>query len=105
MRIGIDLGGTKIETIVLAPDGSERFRRRIDSPRGSYERTIAAIVEQVTAAEAAIGERATVGIGMPGITSPATGLVKNANSTWLIGHPLQDDLNRSLGRDVRLAND
>jgi fructokinase len=105
MRIGIDLGGTKIETIVLAPDGTERFRRRIDSPRGSYESTVAAIVEQVSVAEAAIGERATVGIGMPGITSPATGLVKNANSTWLIGHPLQDDLNRALGRDVRLAND
>jgi fructokinase len=105
MRIGIDLGGTKIETIVLAADGSERFRRRIDSPRGGYESTVAAIVEQVAAAEAAIGERATVGIGMPGITSPATGLVKNANSTWLIGHPLQEDLNRALGRDVRLAND
>jgi fructokinase len=105
MRIGIDLGGTKIETIVIAPDGAERFRRRIDTPRGSYEGTLAAIVEQVAAAEAAVGARATVGIGMPGIISPATGLVKNANSTWLIGHPLQEDLNRALGRDVRLAND
>jgi len=105
MRIGIDLGGTKIETIVMAPDGSERFRRRIDSPRGSYEITVAAIRERVAAAEAAIGAPATVGIGMPGIVSPATGLVKNANSTWLIGHPLQQDLNRALGRDVRLAND
>jgi fructokinase len=105
MRIGIDLGGTKIETIMIAPDGTERFRRRIDTPRGSYEGTVAAIVEQVAAAEAAVGTRATVGVGMPGIISPATGLVKNANSTWLIGHPLQEDLNRVLGRDVRLAND
>jgi fructokinase len=105
MRIGIDLGGTKIETVVLAPDGSLRFRRRIDSPRGSYDGTVAAIVEQVAAAEVAIGARATVGIGMPGIVSPATGLVKNANSTWLIGHPLQEDLNRALEREVRMAND
>jgi fructokinase len=104
-RIGIDLGGTKIETIVIAPDGAERFRRRVDAPRGSYERTVAAIVEQVAAAETAIGARATVGVGMPGIISPATGLVKNANSTWLIGHPLQEDLNRALDREVRLAND
>jgi len=105
MRIGIDLGGTKIETVVLAPDGTLRFRHRIDSPRGSYDGTVAAIVEQVAAAEAATGSRATVGIGMPGIVSPATGLVKNANSTWLIGHPLQEDLNRALGREVRMAND
>jgi len=105
MRIGIDLGGTKIETVVLAPDGTLRFRRRIDSPRGSYDGTVEAIVEQVAAAEAAIGTRATVGIGMPGIVSPATGLVKNANSTWLIGHPLQEDLTRALDREVRMAND
>jgi len=105
MRIGIDLGGTKIETIVLAPDGTLRFRQRIESPRGSYEHTIAAIVEQVAAAEAAIGERASVGIGMPGIISPATRLVKNANSTWLIGHPLQEDLTKALGREVRMEND
>ena len=105
MRIGIDLGGTKIETVVLATDGTLRFRRRIDSPRGSYDGTVEAIVEQVAAAEAAIGTRATVGIGMPGIVSPATGLVKNANSTWLIGHPLQEDLTRALDREVRMAND
>jgi fructokinase len=104
-RIGIDLGGTKIETIVVAPDGAQLYRRRIDSPRGSYERTIAAIVEQVSAAEQAVGTRASVGIGIPGISSPATGLVKNANSTWLIGHPLERDLNRALGREIRLAND
>ncbi|HEX6462850.1 MAG TPA: ROK family protein, partial [Vicinamibacterales bacterium] len=104
-RIGIDLGGTKIETIVLGRDGSEQYRRRIDSPRGSYEGTIAAIVDQVAAAEQAVGARASVGIGMPGTSSPATGLVKNANSTWLNGHPLGRDLDRALGREVRLAND
>ena len=104
-RIGIDLGGTKIETIVIAPDGSEQYRRRIDSPHGSYERTIAAIVDQVAAAEQAIGARASIGIGIPGTSSPATGLVKNANSTWLNGHPLQRDLDRALAREVRLAND
>ncbi len=104
MRIGIDLGGTKIETIAIAPDGAEMYRRRIDSPHGDYDRTIFAIAEEVAAAEQAVG-RATVGVGMPGIVSPATGLVKNANSTWLIGHPLQEDLNRALAREVRLAND
>jgi len=104
-RIGIDLGGTKIETIVLGAEGAELFRRRVDSPRGSYEGTIQAIVEQVAAAEQAVGARASVGIGMPGIVSPATGLVKNANSTWLIGHPLQQDLDRALGREIHLAND
>jgi fructokinase len=105
LRIGIDLGGTKIETIALGSDGAERFRRRVDSPRDSYDRTIDAIAEQVAAAERALGERASIGIGMPGIISPATGLVKNANSTWLIGHPLQADLERALARPLRLAND
>jgi fructokinase len=105
VRIGVDLGGTKIEGIALGPDGAERFRRRVDTPRGDYDQTVAAIVDLVRAIEDATGQRGTVGIGMPGIISPATGLVKNANSTWLIGHPLQDDLRRALGREVRLAND
>ena len=105
VRIGIDLGGTKIETVGLAADGSEPYRRRIDAPRGRYEDTIAAIAAQVDAAERAMSQRGTVGIGMPGIVSPATGLVKNANSTWLIGHPLQRDLETALGRPIRLAND
>jgi fructokinase len=105
LRIGLDLGGTKIEGIALGPDGTEQFRRRIDTPRGDYDGTVAAIVDLVRAIEDATGQRGTVGIGMPGIISPATGLVKNANSTWLIGHPLQEDLRRALGRDVRLAND
>lgn len=105
LRIGLDLGGTKIEGIALGPDGTERVRRRVDTPRGDYDQTVAAMVDLVQAIEAATGQSGTVGIGMPGIISPATGLVKNANSTWLIGHPLQDDLRRALGREVRLAND
>ena len=105
LRIGIDLGGTKIEAVGLGADGSERFRRRVDTPRGDYDGTLRAIADLVSAAEAEAGERGTVGIGMPGAMSPATGLVKNANSTWLIGHPLDRDLERLLGRPVRLAND
>ena len=105
LRIGIDLGGTKIEAVGLGADGSERFRRRIDTPRGSYDGTLRAIVDLVCAVEREAGEPGTVGIGMPGVVSPATGLVKNANSTWLIGHPLQSDLEKTLDRPVRLAND
>jgi fructokinase len=105
LRLGVDLGGTKIEIVGLGADGAERFRRRIDTPRGSYDGTLRAIAELVTAAETSTGARGTVGIGMPGAVSPATGLVKNANSTWLIGHPLQPDLEKILGRPVRLAND
>ena len=105
LRIGIDLGGTKIEAIALGADGGERIRRRVDTPRGDYDATIAAIVDLVSLVERETGERGTVGIGMPGTISPATGLVKNANSTWLIGHPLDADLARALGRPVRVAND
>ena len=71
VRIGIDLGGTKIEAVALASDGTERFRRRVDTPRGDYEGTIAAIVNLVAVVDAAIGERGTVGVGMPGAVSPA----------------------------------
>jgi fructokinase len=105
LRIGVDLGGTKIEAVGLGADGTERFRRRIETPRGSYDGTLQAIASLVRVAEQETGERGTVGIGMPGTVSPATGLVKNANSTWLIGHPLQPDLERVLDRPVRLAND
>ena len=103
-RIGIDLGGTKIEVLVLDPAGAECFRRRIPTPRDDYEGTVRAMASLVADAEAATGP-GTVGIGMPGTISPATGLVKNANSTWLNGRPLRDDVIRALGRNVRLAND
>lgn len=136
MRIGIDLGGTKIEAIALGPSGEELFRRRIAAPRHDYEATLAAIAGLVEEAgrhaggaggrpggpqETAGGPRsggpgpstttahppapATVGLGTPGAISPATGLIKNANSTWLNGRPLQRDLEARLGRPIRIAND
>ena len=104
MRIGIDLGGTKIEIIALDGEGRERFRKRVAAPRGDYPGTLDAVAALVADAEAHVG-RASVGIGMPGAISPATGLVKNANSTWLIGQRLGEDLEERLGRPVRLAND
>jgi fructokinase len=105
MRIGIDLGGTKIEGVVLDRRGEIVFRERRPTPRDDYDATVEAIADLVAAAERHIGGTATVGIGMPGAISPATGLVKNANSTWLIGRPLDRDLERRLRRPVRLAND
>jgi fructokinase len=104
VRIGIDLGGTKIEAMALDADGRERFRHRVGTPRGDYGATIAAVLSLVAQAERVVGP-ATVGVGMPGVVSPATGLVKNANSTWLNGRPLAEDLAARLGRPVRLAND
>ena len=105
MRIGIDVGGTKIEGIALDDSGGVRVRRRVGTPRGNYTATLAAIIDLVHAIETDVGERGTVGIGIPGAISPASGLVKNANSTWLIGHPLDRDLSSELGRPVRLSND
>ena len=105
MRIGIDLGGTKIEGLALANDGHELGRRRIAAPRGNYDATIRAVSDLVAALENATRERGTVGIGIPGAVSPATGLIKNANSTWLIGRAFESDVSRALGRPVRLAND
>ena len=105
MRIGIDLGGTKIEGLALAADGRELARRRIAAPRGHYDDTIHAVVDLVSALENAVNDRGTVGVGIPGAISPATGLIKNANSTWLNGRRLADDLSQALGRPVRLAND
>ena len=104
-RIGIDLGGTKIEAAAVNGLGAVRFRRRIATPAGNYRATIEAITALVAMIELEIGEKASIGIGMPGTISPLTGLVKNANSTWLIGRPLQRDLETALGRPTRLAND
>ena len=104
MRIGIDLGGTKIEAIAL--EGTrELLRRRIAAPRGDYDATIRAVCDLVAAFETELGDPGTVGLGIPGAISAATGLVKNANSTWLIGRPLDRDLERALGRPVRVTND
>jgi fructokinase len=105
MRIGLDLGGTKIEGVALDEDGTELARRRVATPRHDYAATLEAMAGLVRRLEEAAGHRGTVGVGMPGALSPATGLVKNANSTWLIGQPLNRDLSRLLDRPVRFAND
>ncbi|HXP97359.1 MAG TPA: ROK family protein [Telmatospirillum sp.] len=104
-RIGIDLGGTKIEALVIDAHGQESLRRRVPTPSGDYLGTIRAIRDLVEGMEAQLEASASVGIGMPGTISPATGLVKNANSTWLIGKPLDRDLATALSRPIRLAND
>jgi len=103
-RIGIDLGGTKIEIIVLDPDGAEILRERAPTPAG-YQATVAAIATMVGDAESRTGVRATVGIGIPGVISPATLLVKNANSNALNGHPFDSDISAVLEREVRVEND
>ena len=105
MRIGIDLGGTKTEVIALGDDGQQRFRHRIATARDDYARTVEDIAALVALAEAETGETGSVGIGMPGSISPFSGVVKNANSTWLNGKPLDKDLSQRLQREVRLAND
>jgi fructokinase len=105
MRIGIDLGGTKIEGIALDTVGAELVRRRVSTPRGDYRATVDAVVGLVHAIESETGRSATVGVGMPGALSRVSGRVKNANSTCLNGQPLQDDLEAALVRPVRLAND
>jgi fructokinase len=104
LQLGIDLGGTKIAAIVLAADGRTMWEQRVATPR-HYDGTIAAIADLVAAGERAVGTTCSVGIGIPGTISPVTGVVKNANSTWLNGQRLHEDLARRLERDVRLAND
>ncbi len=104
-RIGIDLGGTKIEALAIDETGRESFRRRVPTPVGDYRGTLEAIRSLVQGMERQLGETASVGVGIPGAVSPATGLIKNANSTWLIGQPLDHDLATALNRPVRLAND
>jgi fructokinase len=105
MLIGIDWGGTKIEAIALSAAGATLARERVATPRGDYDGCIAAVVALVRGFEASLGEAGTVGIGIPGAISPPTGLVKNANSTWMNGRPLDRDLERALARPVRVEND
>ncbi|UYN97382.1 MAG: ROK family protein [Enhydrobacter sp.] len=105
MRLGIDLGGTKIEGIVLDGAGRERARHRVPTPSGSYDGTLEAIVDLVRRLENEVRARCSVGLAHPGAISPATGMIKNANSVHLNGRPLKADLERRLGRDVRLEND
>lgn len=105
MRIGVDLGGTKIEAVALDTSGNILARRRIATPQGDYAATLAGIAGLVFAIENELGLTGTVGIGIPGAISPASGRVKNANSTCLIGQPLDRDLEQLLARPVRVAND
>jgi fructokinase len=105
MRIGIDWGGTKIEGIALDREGNELWRQRISTPRGDYEGSIRAAAALIERVERDTGRTGTIGVGIPGTIVPATGLVKNANSTWLNGKPLQRDLSLAFGREVRCAND
>jgi fructokinase len=105
MRIGIDLGGTKIAAIALDADGRELARHRRPTPRGDYDATLEAIAEIVRRLEADLGQRGSVGVGTPGAISPTTGRLRNANSVWLNGRRLDHDLSRKLSRPVRIAND
>jgi fructokinase len=105
LRIGIDLGGTKIEAVGIDGTGKELARHRIDTPREDYRTTLVALVGLVRRIEEETGLTGTVGAGVPGSVSRETGMVKNANSTWLNGRPLDRDLSFELGREVRVAND
>jgi fructokinase len=105
LRIGIDLGGTKIELLALDRPGREIFRKRVPTPQGDYVATVAAVVTLVRDAEKELKVTATIGVGIPGALSSVTGLVKNANSTCLIGRDLKGDLQKALNREVRVAND
>jgi fructokinase len=104
-RLGIDLGGTKIEIIALDDSGGELLRERIAAPQHDYAATLAAIVGLVRDAESRLGARCCVGIGTPGAISSVSGLLKNSNSTWLNSRPIQRDLEATLGRHIRIAND
>ena len=105
VRIGIDWGGTKIEALAMNAQNRELCRRRIPTPRHDYEGSIRAAAELVASIEREVGATGPIGVGIPGTIVAATGLVKNANSTWLSGRPLEKDLSFALGREVRCVND
>ena len=105
MRIGVDLGGTKTEAVALDDNGRELLRVRVSTPQQDYPGTVRTIAALVQDLERQLGGQGTVGVGIPGTIVAATGLVKNANSTWLNGQPLQRDLSDALSREVRCAND
>jgi len=105
MRIGVDLGGTKIEAIAMDAQGAELARIRVATPRGDYAATVSTLAGLVAELEARTGQKGSVGVGIPGTIVAATGLVKNANSTWLNGMPFERDLSAALQREVRCAND
>jgi len=105
LRLGIDLGGSKIEIIALDHQDQTLLRKRLPTPQGNYQATLQTIVKLVTTTEQTLGQQGTVGIAIPGTLSPSTGLIKNANSTCLIGQPFDRDLSTLLQRPIRLSND
>src|ERR1700722_16860059 len=105
IRIGVDVGGTKIEALAIAADGAELLRYRVPTPRGDYNATVGSVSALVSRLEQELATRATVGVGIPGTIARETGLVKNANSVWLNGRPFDRDLAKALARPVRCAND
>ena len=105
MRIGVDLGGTKIEAVAIDGSGAQLVRKRVPTPVGDYEGTMTAIARLVESIEQELGEVGSVGIGTPGAISPVTGLLRNSNSVSLNGRLLESDLRQALGRDIRIAND
>nr|WP_208600175.1 ROK family protein [Pseudomonas anguilliseptica] len=104
LKLGIDLGGSKVEIIALE-SGQQILRRRVPTPQGDYPKTVALIARLVEDCERELGSRGCVGVGIPGTRSPDHGRIKNANSQCLIGEDLQADLQQRLQRPVRLAND
>ena len=104
-RIGVDWGGTKIEILALGGNGEEILRKRVSTPRHDYAGSIRVVVELLRSIEMEIGEKCSVGVGIPGMIDPCSGLVRNANSTWLNGKPLERDLSGALDRPVRCIND
>jgi predicted NBD/HSP70 family sugar kinase len=105
IRLGIDLGGTKTEIIALDERRTELLRRREPTPAGDYDATLALIARLVRETEGEVGKRGSIGIGAPGALSPATQRIRNSNSTCLNGRPLKEDLERAIGREIRIAND
>ena len=105
MRIGVDVGGTKIEAVALESSDQVAARLRVPTPRGDYPATVEAVARIVHAVERETGRQGSVGVGMPGSISPTTGLIKGSNSVWMTGKPFRDDLEAALGRPVRCAND
>ncbi|RYU62916.1 ROK family protein [Methylolobus aquaticus] len=105
IRIGIDLGGTKIELLALNGTGEALWRRRVPTPKGDYSGTLQSIGQLIADAETELGGQGSIGIGTPGAISKASGRMKNCNSTWLNGQPLLEDLQQLLSRPVRIAND
>ena len=106
MLLGIDLGGTKIEALLMSPDGQEVLRKRVPTPKGDYPKTVRAIAELAAGVEREAGQASpTMGVGIPGSVSPSTGLVRNGNTTWINGKPFDRDLQDATGKRVRVEND